>query len=687
MPGFGSGPFGGEPFGEYHWSRAVLYDLLPQVYKEQDRETGGYYSRYVEAERASWDHLRRKIRVFSDLRDPLTCRTEYDEVITGVLGEVTATTPVSVTVQIQSLDAGDYGILDIGPGWVLTDGYSKMVVSARRTFDDEYQPLTYAEIDLEGVVVPRSVIERGGTDLSVTVIGPPATVNSATANFQASDVGKYIEIVDPLNPANNGVFEILTLIDPFNISIDAGPLVVAAGLTWRVRNEALVFGLDPWKVKFYSPSMMEYLAKDFAIYVDEQQSERRQRSWVRNYHQWIERKGTAKGYEIIAAINGFDLTVVALNRITLDLWWDFLDGIGAPPAPLTTPDHLYEVPFEVEGLYGTDGALTANGDGRIRFTSASGDFRAAHIGNQIRIRSSLYPLTNLRLYSIEEVVDEHTIIFRLTDSTHPTVVTVPDPVPPTPANLSWVMVRLYTDLLPWIPLFDEIRADELETIIGTADPPNPHFGLDSYCWEPGFDTEVAVTALSQTEVSPRFRKIVVSGMADVAVKEGNWIFEDNKGDLWVLEEHPGPTLYGEVVQPEPFPAGPNWSFYVYSDFVSMGPGKLYYVCPKSDLCSYCGAAKIAIGLTLGDLAGETGVALERVLERIRARLDEAVPAHVEVIYILSYELEAVWGMSASIDDTPLAFGDWLAPFTAYYDEVPGDEIPTDTTIYATIDTP
>lgn len=676
MPGFGSGPFGGEPFGEYHWSRAVLYDLLPQVYKDQDASTGLYLSRYVEAERASWDHLRRKIRAFGDLRDPLTCRTEYDEVVSGTLGAVVIQTAVSVTVELRVVNPGDYGIQDIGPGWILTDGYSKLVVSARRVFDADYQSLTYPELDLEGVVVPRGIIERSGTDLTITVAGPPATVTSTQAIFTSDDVGKYLDITDLTNPANNGTFLIASYVDPFTITITAGPLVPAGPLVWSIRTGTLVSGLDPWEVRLYAPSMLESLAKDFAIYVDEQQSDRRQRSWVRNYHQWIERKGTVKGYEIIAAINGFDLTVVALNRISLEMWTTFLGG-------WTTTDHLFEVPFSDSGLFGTDGSLTANGDGRLRFTASSGVFKSGHVGNQIRINNALYP-GNEKLYAIEEVVNATTLIFQLSDTAG---TTVPDPGLLTSPNIVWTMVRLYTDLRPLLPLFDEVRADELETIIGTGAPPAPHFGLDSYCWEAGFDTEVAVTALSQTEVSPGFRKIVVSGNADVAVKEGNWLFEDNKGEVWVLETHPGPTLNGEVVQPEPFPGGANWSFYVYSPFVSMGVGKLYYVCPLVSDCSYCAASKIAITLTLGDLAAETGIALERVLERILERLNDAVPAHVEVLYILSYELEAVWGMTASIDDTPLMFGDWIAPFTAYFDEIPGDEITLDTTIYATIDTP
>jgi hypothetical protein len=34
-----------------------------------------------------------------------------------------------------------------------------------------------------------------------------------------------------------------------------------------------------------------------------------------------------------------------------------------------------------------------------------------------------------------------------------------------------------------------------------------------------------------------------------------------------------------------------------------------------------------------------------------------------------------------------AYGELTAPFTAYYDEISGDEIVTDTTIYATVTGP
>jgi len=79
VPGFGEGQFGRQAAGEWAWSRYALFDLIPEVYKQQDAgEVGaGMLEAFQEALRPSFDVLRHQIRDFGDLRDPLRVRTQF----------------------------------------------------------------------------------------------------------------------------------------------------------------------------------------------------------------------------------------------------------------------------------------------------------------------------------------------------------------------------------------------------------------------------------------------------------------------------------------------------------------------------------------------------------------------------------------------------------------------------------
>ena len=88
MPGFGSGAFGGSAFGQYDWSRRVLFLAAPEIYRTADLENNDYFRRYAEAQGVSFDNLRLKIANFADLRDPRAVRSQYDEVRTLRLGNI-----------------------------------------------------------------------------------------------------------------------------------------------------------------------------------------------------------------------------------------------------------------------------------------------------------------------------------------------------------------------------------------------------------------------------------------------------------------------------------------------------------------------------------------------------------------------------------------------------------------------
>ena len=85
MPGFGSGPFGTGGFGEWPWSLEAIVEGIPSVYKDQDAEVGqGSLRALLEGMVPSLDGIRRKVRDYDDLRDPL--RTPIEQ--SFLIGEI-----------------------------------------------------------------------------------------------------------------------------------------------------------------------------------------------------------------------------------------------------------------------------------------------------------------------------------------------------------------------------------------------------------------------------------------------------------------------------------------------------------------------------------------------------------------------------------------------------------------------
>lgn len=77
MPGFGSGPFGTGGFGEWPWSLFMIVQGIPSVYKDQDQLAGdGTLQALLEGLAPSMDAVRRKVRDYDILRDPLEAPIE-----------------------------------------------------------------------------------------------------------------------------------------------------------------------------------------------------------------------------------------------------------------------------------------------------------------------------------------------------------------------------------------------------------------------------------------------------------------------------------------------------------------------------------------------------------------------------------------------------------------------------------
>lgn len=103
--GFGYGPFGGDPFGEWNWSRNVLYTSTPVLYRDADTSTGFLLRKYAEGLSYSFDNLRGHIQNMGSLRDAIQVRSEYSDAEFLVLGREVP--PSGVTEQ-----AGNLGLVE-----------------------------------------------------------------------------------------------------------------------------------------------------------------------------------------------------------------------------------------------------------------------------------------------------------------------------------------------------------------------------------------------------------------------------------------------------------------------------------------------------------------------------------------------------------------------------------------------
>lgn len=472
---------------------------------------------------------------------------------------------------------------------------------------------TWAQLDLLGLAVPLGVVEQENTDLQILA---PNTVYSPKGNFSGADVGKYLAITGTGVVDNAQNYKVVGYVDPLTLLI-APPLPffepLSGQLRWELRT-ATKYG-DLTRLRAHAPSLIPLLANDFGVVLDTQESEARQRSFVRNIHQWIELKGSQEGYRVTGAISGFDVTVQALYRISMD--WLLL----------MPPGSVLEVGEITVGRYGVQGRLVAGTFAPVRFISQEAQFRPSDEGNQLRIGNTAAPF-NSKLYSIDRFIDAHTVEFRLVDTApgglpdYGTLGTVLN------STVKWRIVRLYTTFPPSLPVYDEVVADQMQLA-------SPGFGIDRFCWEAGFTAQGDITIMAVTPIMPG--KWLLHAKAKVGAPEemtGGVLSAVASLGTWKITDSIGQTFYLESLPTQVVPGPPpEYEFEtVVGNAPAVGDGVLQYVCHVQPLCSYCPASKAWAMITAGTIAGESGIAIERVLERVLQRLIiEVKPAHVDLI--------------------------------------------------------
>ena len=296
----------------------------------------------------------------------------------------------------------------------------------------------------------------------------------------------------------------------------ASLLLPESKLTWELRAPTAVG--DNTQVSVAATSLISLFAPDFGIAIDTQESEERQRSWVANVTRWLGLKGLAESYTILGAISGFTVTAEALYHL------------GPDQLPAIQDPNFFEVGDPNPGRSGEDGSLSVVGF-QIRFTSPTAIFKPSDVGLYIKIEGATHPPLNV-LYNIDTVLSPTSVLFTAISS-NPAYLSVPGE--PNNAVLDWTIVDTYTDLPPQLPLFDTVREDELEAIVGSS-----HFGVDVHAWSAGWDATVDLTILSTSFVSTGVWSVVVTGPANIVIGPDLSPFQlvDSVGTTYYLESVP-----------------------------------------------------------------------------------------------------------------------------------------------------
>jgi len=517
------------------------------------------------------------------------------------------------------------------------------------------------------------IIERGGRDLEITRIDYPVAgqseVIAPTGGWDPSEVGMSLVLAGSIT-SNNTTVSIVDVTDEETAIVGTALTLDEGPLTWN-----LVSG-DFTKQNARAESIIKFMAPDFGLAIDTQESEDRQRSFVDHVNAWLDLKGNEHGYEVLGAISGFEVEVFNVYRVTF-----------AIAEELRGTAEIYGVAEEGAGRSGTGGSLTLSGTAGQLYDPAAA-FRASDEALSVQLYNCA-DSDNNGLYDIATVEDSNTLVFEL----------------PTPAGslpdygsggtigiptIRWSLVRFYSDQPPTQPNFDEVVADQLTDWVD-ANLPGKVFGIDRYCWEEDFAAYVTVEILSVTNLSGLTYEVKVNGEADVIPRNpAGPTRQVLDGPFWKLIDSDGKEF---VVETAPEADGADWTFEIVADPAALPTAsppatqdaRLEYQCSIQSTCDYCAASVVVAIISAGDVINETGVAVERVLERVIERLQTlAKPKHVRLVPILKQTLEASLNIRAEVNADALQ-NLLLAPLTAYFDDIALDDIALDTAIVVEVD--
>lgn len=485
----------------------------------------------------------------------------------------------------------------------------------------EWTILPFPELELAGRVVPLGVVERAGGDLSVTVSAAASTVQISEGVLAAGDVGKILRIRG--SAVGNDGDHLIASVTGAGLATVAAVLTVEAGpLRWQIR--AAAGAGNSSLVTAQSPDLLRHLASNFGLASDVRESDMRRRQWVARHPLWVDAKGTDLSYRVVGALTGFNVKVLALYRITQDLFG------------LIPPASRFELGDLIGGRSGGDGQLLVADDGRPCLVAPSASFKSTDVGRSVRITGASNG-ANDKLYTIETVSSSTRVVFRVLDAA-----AAPDS---NNGILKWIVLRLYTSLPPLLPRFDEMDADLMKFLIDGNPPSTNHFGVDKFAWEADWNSKIGVggggsiVLTAASHVAPTLWTLTFTGDCKVVTRVGNWRFIDAAGRAYWMETAP---VTGD--------GGATWTLNVAADSApTLGAGAFEYVCDPQVIPGYVLSSRLLVILEPGDVVRDEGAALEEVYQRAVRRIrDEVAAAKVEMVSMLRVTAPAVFRFGARI---------------------------------------
>lgn len=495
--------------------------------------------------------------------------------------------------------------------------------------------------------------------INLTLLSSSTTLGGRVIEVVVNDPTPGSDPFDPLGETSVGWILTGSSGNTFTVNAvhklhDGGPVLELKGKSVEPLTEADGAGLGAATVR--PPALVDLLARDFGITIDEHEPEAFQRSAIRNVVQWLDLKGTQKAYDILGKISGYRVTALGLWHVD--------------PVPDALPaGSVFESPI-----------------GSGRFYTELDPTR----GFFDEIAADTIPLD---LFCFEEP-DWTTDLIAPPGS--PNVPTLADGVSVEDAIGFTMSNRPITATV-------DLSGGRWRVTVGPDSG-----GGDSFAG-PVADVMTLDDATASFTVNMAAGRITIAG-ATTPANNGEFVIKDvlgptslryvNVGGVaeafagtWVIEPHnpvvaigywyaefagiPGTPLYMETLPVDA--GGGSLSFEVIAGTAPVfgATASFKYDCRIATDCNYCRASVLRVEIVPAEVLSEPDVLLDGVLTRLASKILQVVPAHVrltELIHLLG-PVEAALNITVTATASSAIFA--YASVGYYYDIVPADEIETD----------